>query len=425
MKRNTLMNIYSSIVIAGGLVITFAGLQNVIINQSWAVFLLFSLLAIITESLPINFDESFYVSLSFAIAVAAILCMEPLAAASIMAMGIFFNVTEIEGKRTHFLNSSLFKRLFNVGAYVSSTLFAAYAYNYSKGFLSTFTVGDFSAFSVLAAVFVYVLANVTFYSVLFSLLSGKRLSETFVANSWIMRNSLLLGPLGVLMALAYVNWGAFALILIFGPFLLARYTFQLYLEMRNVYFNTIKTLSNAIDAKDEYTNGHSQRVAKYAVGIAQEMKLSPKRIERVKTSAILHDIGKIGIADSIINKPGKLNFNEFHSIKQHPEIGANIIKDVDFLFEESEIIRYHHERYDGMGYPSSLMMDEIPLEASIIAVADSYDAMTSDRAYRKAMPKEKALSIILSEAGKQFHPDVVESFLRMMDKYEESEEYAV
>ncbi len=177
-----------------------------------------------------------------------------------------------------------------------------------------------------------------------------------------------------------------------------------------MYFETIRTLSNALDAKDEYTNGHSHRVAEYSVKIAEQLNLSPKEIETVKTAALLHDIGKIGIKDEVLNKPGKLDFKEFYEVQQHPEIGANIIKDVAALQRVSVIIRYHHERFDGNGYPDSINGDQLPIESAIIAVADAYDAMTSDRSYRKAMSHEAAVEIIRSASGSQFHPEVVDVF---------------
>jgi putative nucleotidyltransferase with HDIG domain len=145
--------------------------------------------------------------------------------------------------------------------------------------------------------------------------------------------------------------------------------------------------------------------------IAEKMQLSPKDVETVKTAALLHDIGKIGIKDEVLNKPGKLDFKEFYEVQQHPEIGSNILKDVTALQKVSSIIRYHHERYDGNGYPDSISGDELPIESAIIAVADAYDAMTSDRSYRKAMSHEAAVEIINSASGAQFHPDVVRAFI--------------
>ncbi|WP_198153271.1 HD-GYP domain-containing protein [Thermotalea metallivorans] len=191
---------------------------------------------------------------------------------------------------------------------------------------------------------------------------------------------------------------------------MARYSFILYMDMRHVYFETIKALANAVEAKDKYTIGHSYRVADYAVGIAEHMGFRQDTIDRIKTAAILHDIGKIGISDSILNKPGKLEDNEYFVIQKHPEIGAKILSEVDFLGDVSKIIKYHHERFDGKGYPEGLQGAEIPIEASILSVADAFDAMTSDRPYRKAMDQSTAMNILLKEAGVQFNPIVVKAF---------------
>lgn len=229
---------------------------------------------------------------------------------------------------------------------------------------------------------------------------------------WIGQNFIGISPIGVFMAILYKNSGWFMVLLVLGPLLVARYSFKLYLDMKNQYFETIKTLSNALDAKDEYTNGHSHRVALISTIIAKEMKIPVLLIDEIKTAAILHDIGKIGISDAIINKPGRLEENEMAIIQKHPEIGANIVKDVKSLEDLSNYIRYHHERYDGKGYPEGISGADIPIEAAIIAVSDCFDAMTSDRVYRKAMSFEIALSIIKEERGKQFHPAVVDAFVR-------------
>jgi len=249
---------------------------------------------------------------------------------------------------------------------------------------------------------------------LFSLIENRSFIQMMYKNLWIFKNIFAISPLGIIMSLAYISYGPFALLLFFGPLLLARYTFKLYLDMRNVYFETIKALSNAVDAKDHYTNGHSYRVAHYSEQLARKMGLSSKKVDIVKTAAILHDIGKIGVEDYILNKPGSLNEIEFGLIQQHPLIGSNILKDVDFLGDVAKIIKHHHERYDGKGYPEGLKESEICIESYILSVADAFDAMTSNRPYRKAMSFDSALNIISNESCKQFNPIVVKAFKDLM-----------
>ena len=187
--------------------------------------------------------------------------------------------------------------------------------------------------------------------------------------------------------------------------------------------NTIKTLAVAIEAKDHYTRGHSDRVTRYAVDIAQEMHLSKKEVEVIQHAGILHDLGKLGIDDAILRKPGKLTDEEYDLIKKHPEIGEYMLGPLKFLKDEKPIVRHHHERYDGRGYPDGLKGEAIPLGARIMAVADTFDAMTSERPYRPIYPINSVVQEIQENSGTQFDPKVVEAFLRVLKsgKYEELE----
>jgi putative nucleotidyltransferase with HDIG domain len=179
------------------------------------------------------------------------------------------------------------------------------------------------------------------------------------------------------------------------------------------YREFIQSLSSAIDARDVYTAGHSRRVSTYAVAIAREMKLASADIEVLREGALLHDVGKIGISDRVLQKPGNLSPEEFELVRRHPLIGRRIIERVEGLAPYLSIVELHHENYDGTGYPWQLVGNEIPREARIIHVADAYDAMTSDRPYRKGMTPEQAVAILKAHAGTQFDPDVVAAFVRL------------
>lgn len=179
---------------------------------------------------------------------------------------------------------------------------------------------------------------------------------------------------------------------------------------------TVSALLSALDAKDRYTAKHSSNVAAYALKIGTELKLSQVEMQTIDTAAILHDIGKIGIPGHILNKRGSLDDSEFALVKKHSEIGAQIIHFIYYLEEVAEVILYHHERYDGQGYPRGLAGEDIPLTARILAVADVYDALTTDRPYRGAMPKEKARRILLEGSGSQFDPVVVNAFLKVLER---------
>jgi len=176
-------------------------------------------------------------------------------------------------------------------------------------------------------------------------------------------------------------------------------------------FEMVMALSSALDARDKYTAGHSKRVMEYAVGIAKHLELPKKDIDRLKISALLHDIGKVGIPDAVLHKESKISDKEFAIIKKHPGIGANILETIGAFKDLVPIVYHHHERFDGMGYPQGIYGEQIPLYARIIAVADSFDAMTSTRPYRKALPIETALLEIELNGGKQFDPSISDVFL--------------
>ncbi len=179
------------------------------------------------------------------------------------------------------------------------------------------------------------------------------------------------------------------------------------------YREFTQSLSSAIDARDVYTAGHSRRVSTYAVAIAREMKLPDEELEIIREGALLHDVGKIGISDRVLQKPGNLSPEEFELIRRHPLIGRRIIERVEGLAPYLNIVELHHENYDGTGYPWQLVGEKTPRDARVIHVADAYDAMTSDRPYRKGMKPDQALSILKANAGTQFDPDVVAAFVRL------------
>jgi putative nucleotidyltransferase with HDIG domain len=179
------------------------------------------------------------------------------------------------------------------------------------------------------------------------------------------------------------------------------------------YREFIQSLSSAIDARDVYTSGHSRRVSTYAVAIAREMKLPAEELEVIREGALLHDVGKIGISDRVLQKPGNLSPEEFELIRRHPLIGRRIIERVEGLSPYLNIVELHHENFDGSGYPWQLVGEQIPRDARVIHVADAYDAMTSDRPYRKGMTPEEALRILSANAGTQFDPEVVAAFVRL------------
>jgi putative nucleotidyltransferase with HDIG domain len=189
---------------------------------------------------------------------------------------------------------------------------------------------------------------------------------------------------------------------------------DLFHNLQRAYIDTLSALTSAIDAKDSYTRGHSERVTDLSMKLALELGLERSEIDKIKLGGLLHDIGKIGIPEGILNKPGRLNAQEFEVIKSHPELGVRILGKVEFLAGIVSIIKHHHERFDGKGYPDGLSGLDIPLLGRIVSVVDTFDAMTTDRPYRKALTEEEALKEIAHCSGTQFDPDIAEVFIRMI-----------
>lgn len=189
----------------------------------------------------------------------------------------------------------------------------------------------------------------------------------------------------------------------------------LYDEQQQTYLNTIQALVSAIEASDSYTKGHSERVTRYSLEIGRRLNLPGDRMQILERAAILHDIGKIGIDLSLLHKEGKLTPKDIRELQQHPSIGMHILEPIEFLNDVRICIGQHHERYDGMGYPNRIKKDELLIEARILAIADSFDAMTSDRPYRKALPLASAISELHDNAGTQFDPALVEVFSQVLE----------
>lgn len=188
------------------------------------------------------------------------------------------------------------------------------------------------------------------------------------------------------------------------------------MELYDYFYRIVQSLVRIIEAKDHYTRGHSERVAEYAEKIAKRMNFAPDKVELLKEATLLHDIGKIGIHESILNKKEKLTKEEWDIIRQHPVIGEDILKPILLTKEMLEIVRWHHERHDGAGYPDKIKGDDTNILSAIVSVADSYDAMTSDRAYRPALSKERAIEELQKNKGTQFNPKVVDVFIQILNE---------
>lgn len=410
---NSKVKIYTGIlflltVVSAGLLMTRYAVFD------WRVYIFWFFMAFLSETFMIKLPGGKAVSVGLAISLAVIIIGGPLTAAFVMSMGVISRVPVMEdGKRVHIFKTHPVKTIFNFSEMFLTTAAAGMVY--------LLTGGQTGAFSILPTIFLilsYVFINSFMIAMLFKLLNGGRFLQTWRdINRGFLVNTVAVGMLGIILALADISFSIWAVLLFLGPLFLARYSFKLYLDIKKNYFDTIESLNRTLEAKDPYTSGHATRVGEFSIAVALEMKLGHTVLERIKAASVLHDIGKIGIEDSILNKPGLLDEDEYEKIKKHPEIGSKIIGDVDFLKDVSKIVRHHHERWDGTGYPDGLTKGEIPLESRILAAADMYDAMTSDRPYRDALTDEQALAELVRCRGTQICPDVCDAFLSWLSTH--------
>jgi putative nucleotidyltransferase with HDIG domain len=234
-----------------------------------------------------------------------------------------------------------------------------------------------------------------------------------VFRAW--RHALVLTAVAVLIGYVNIGFGLILTSLTVVVLIEAYYPWKLLSEQEGVLITSVQMMAQAVDLKDPYTSNHSQRVSRYAVRLARSLGLPEEEVERIRVGALMHDIGKIGISGRIIRKPGKLTPEEQALMRQHSVVSANIIAPLEILGESAEMVRHHHEDWDGSGYPDGLARESIPLGSRIIFVADAYDALVTDRPYRKGATKAEALDVIRKHAGTQFAPDVARAFERISD----------
>ena len=267
--------------------------------------------------------------------------------------------------------------------------------------------------ATLVGAALYLALNLTLAAGVVSARTGRPFRETLLSDLGGFAVSFAaLAPLGWLMAQMYLLAGWWTTVLFGLPLATTRVAYQRFVEMREMFTQTIGALAEAVDKRDPFTSKHSQRVRSISVDIGRQMRVSAGELEALEWGGLLHDVGKIGVPDSILLKQGKLTREERITMNAHPVLGAQIIGPVDRLAPELPVIRHHHEWYNGSGYPDRLMGDEIPKLARILHVADAFEAMTADRPYRKALSVEQALAELRKFAGVQFDPEIVDAFVK-------------
>jgi len=385
------------------------------LNLELAKFGVLTFLYTICRCLPIYIRDDYSIDMSFVCNLASLFCYGPvISAAMIIISTPFIIIPTNTGEKTftHFFNRPPIKTAFNAANFVISVFISGVLYEKAGGVTGDLTLPHILLPAVVA-IFTFFLLNCAILILLFSLNNQTSFFPALFKNLWeFLPNIAASAPIAYFIArILNMENGIYLVLFIMLPLLLARYSFVLYLDAKKNYYNMVKTLTAALEAKDKYTEGHSHRVEEYAEMIARKMHYHPSEIEDIKVAALLHDIGKIGIDEKILNKPGPLTPGEREAIMTHPQISASILKNVKLNDAVREAILHHHERYDGGGYPDHTKGDEIHLAVYIIGAADAYDAMTSNRPYCASMPVEQVAEILKEESGKQFHPKVVSAFL--------------
>jgi riboflavin transporter FmnP len=364
------------------------------------------LVTLVASALPVRLTDGVQVAVSTAPLMAATLLGGPTAGALVALIGTT-DMREVRGRVRWYgtLTNHAAIVLPVIAGGIVMRLLRGDPYNLARELGATL-------FGTLA----YFLLNLVFVSAIVYFRGGRSIREFLgraeTANIW--ANLLTLAPLGWLMARMYeLNDGGWWTTLLFGlPLFTTRVAYQRFIQMREMFTQTIGALAEAVDKRDPFTSKHSQRVRLISVDIGRELHVTAGELEALEWGGLLHDVGKIGVPDSVLLKQGKLTRDERITMNAHPVLGAQIIGPVERLAAELPVIRHHHEWYNGSGYPDRLMGDEIPRLARILHVADAFEAMTADRPYRKALSHDAALAELRKFAGVQFDPEVVDAFVR-------------
>ncbi len=357
-----------------------------------------------------------FTTMTLPVASAAFMVDGPGAAALVGAMGLF--VRGHEPSERHGLN---LKRAFNAANWTLSAFAAGWAYVWLGGPVGSLEPGDFPSVLVPFAVAnaVYCLVTSLLLIGILSAAQGARVGD--LLRGYLLQTTPAMFGYSVFGLMIAALWlgsgiGATSVVLVLAPLMIARWAIGQYAREREAYEATIRTLIRAVETKDEYTRGHSERVAKGSVMIGRVLGLVGPRLDALRYAGILHDVGKLGVPTRILQKTGRLTDEEFAAITLHPVRGRDLVADLEFLGEALSGVLHHHERLDGRGYPMGLRGEDIPEFARIIAVADAFDSMTSTRSYRGARSVEEALEEIRRCSGSQFDPRMVEAMLLALER---------
>jgi len=369
----------------------------------------FIILTMITENMPVPLPKGGgTVSASLTVIFASALLFGPGGGLIVGTIGTI-TVDELTGKVP--MRAMLFNRV----QFAICSGLAGLAYVWLGGVPKMTTLPN-DALALACSGCMLAFCNLSITGLYIALLRKTSFWSIWVANfRWLVPTYIVSIPIGIAIAMIFPSADLAGVLLFIFPLMLARYSFQRYAEMQRAFRGTIQALAAALEARDPHTSGHAERVARYAVDIGRHLALPEIQIELLEYVGILHDVGKIGIQDAILNKPGLFTMEEYREMKRHPQIGAEILKDVHLLGQGAQWVKHHHERFDGTGFPDGLSGEEISLGARIIAVADAFDAMISERPYKRALSLEEAKRELKVWSGRQFDPEVAAAFLECLE----------
>ncbi|WP_169988146.1 MULTISPECIES: HD-GYP domain-containing protein [unclassified Microbispora] len=403
---------FVALVGTAGLVITRGLLvHRGLAPEDWSALLVLALLFLLCESVPTLLNVPHVaVSVSFSAALAAVVLVGPEGAALV---GLAAVVSVRPGL-------PMVKRLFNGAQYALCGYAAGWAYESAGGRVGLPAPADFPGVLVpyAAATGVFVAVNFALTAVILRLASEVNRDQVSLrAMVQFLSSYIGFATFGLLIAALWSTVQSISAVLVLLPLFVARWALGHYHAEQRAYDATIAALCQAVETKDYYTRGHCTRVSAASSMIAEEIGMGTERMRAIRYAGMLHDVGKLGVPTKVLQKDGRLTEEEYAAIQLHPMRGLEIVRGIDFLDEAFAGIMHHHERHDGKGYPMGLAGAEIPEFARIIAVADAFDSMTSDRSYRKAKPIEFAVAELRKNAGTQFDPDMVCAFVKALDRH--------
>ena len=379
-------------------------------NVSVLGAVLFGILIFAADNFSVPLPKTGFVSVNFGISLASLILFGP----STAIIVTFISSISI---RDIFKKAQYYKHIFNSGQYLISIGISSFIFElmYNRKLENIFAPKNIGIIFLTAVIFF--LINTFLTASVIAISKKIKIFNVWVFNfAWLLPFHIFLVVMSIAISFLYNSYGPFTLMLTLMPLIIAQYTYMLRTNERNALLNSILHIVKIVEAKDIYTAGHSVRVAEYSEKIARKLRMNEYDIEILKNIANLHDIGKIQIDLSILNKTEKLTNDDWVEIKKHPIVGYEIVKEITFLKENSNAVLYHHERFDGSGYPFGISNEKIPLFARIISIADSFDAMTTDRPYRKALNIRQALIELKKNMGRQFDSQICQQMVEILEE---------